>query len=80
VLHLAASARTCVQTEMGAMRLNALGGLFEHLGQRGLLPVVFFAMHIGTHHLKRQCAIDKHHLAIVAMGYALGIQIHGLDA
>ena len=51
----------------------------HHLEQRGLFPVVFFAVHIGTHDLKRQSAFNKHHLAISPMGHTLRFEVHRFD-
>ena len=79
VLHLAATARACVQAKVWTPWCDALRRLAQHFKQGSFFPVVFFAVHIGTHHLEGQGTVYKHHFAVGAVCDALGFQVHRLD-
>jgi hypothetical protein len=41
--------------------------------------LLFFAVDVGRHLLKRQGALDEHHLAVGPVGNALGFDVERLD-
>jgi len=79
VLHLAAATGAGMQAEMRAAGLDALGRLMVNRRHRALLPVVLLAVHVRAHHFERERAFHEHHLAIGAVGNALGLDVERLN-
>ena len=80
MLHLAAAAGAFMQAEVRAGRLHPLGGFGVDLGERAFLETGFAAVHLCTYHLKGQSAFNEYHLAIGAVGHALGFEIEGFHS
>ena len=79
MLHLASTAGSRLQAKVGTRRPNTLRGLtVQHL-EGARLPLVFLAVHLHLHHLKGQCALDKHHLAIGTVRHPLSLQVERFD-
>ena len=71
VLHLAAT----TGAEMAAAWRHALRTLATQSHQRGLLPIVLFALNTDLHFFARQRALDEHHLAFGVVRHALRFEV-----
>jgi len=79
MLHLATTARAFVQAEMRALGPHPLRRFPVDDAQGAFLETVLAAVDLRAHHLKRQGAVNKDHLAIRAVGNALGFQVEGFN-
>ena len=79
VLHLAAAAGIGLKPKMRARRTHPLRRFDVNIGQRALIKAAFAAVNVGTDHLKRQRAVDKHNFAVAAVGNTLGFKVKGFD-
>jgi hypothetical protein len=77
VLHFAPAAGPGMQAKIRAAWPHALRRLVVNLGDRALLPVVLFAVHVDRHQLERQSTFDEHNFAVRSAGDALGIHVQG---
>ena len=75
MLHLATAARPGVQTEVRTHRAHPLGRFLVDRGHYALVKTAFATVDLGAHHLIGQCAVDEHHLAVIAVCHALRLQI-----
>ena len=64
-----------MQAEMGAVGAHTLGRFPVDRGDGGLLPVVLFAIGLGTDVFEGQRTFDEHHLAVTFVRNTLRIQI-----
>ena len=79
MLHFATATRRFVQSKVRTHRANALGRFDMNLRELAFFKAVFAAVNLRADNLKRECAFNKHHFAIAAVGYPLGFKVERLN-